>query len=158
MWAKCFSTKSPRRQFRLHQTWWMVLGFKRSSENTYLIAFFRLVVSIRIWKMDVAACFFHHFFNIIPSFANDMRMLSVRYVHLQGDSIALESKSGYFLFHSPGREYISSLWSCWHSGLGFQSKPIFSGEISSGPFHITFPELEKVRVFLKLKMEIFYTN
>lgn len=58
--------------------------------NTYLVAFLSLIVPIWIWKMDMASCFLHHFFNVIATFTYHMRMFCMWNIHLQGYPIALE--------------------------------------------------------------------
>lgn len=63
---------------------------KSSCKKTkHLVAFFCLVIPVGIWKVDVASCFFHHFFNIVATFADYMGMFCMWNIHLQGDSITL---------------------------------------------------------------------
>lgn len=73
--------------------------------HTYLVAFFRLIIPIWIWKMDMASCFLHHLFNIITTFTYHMRMFCMRNIHLQGYPVALEIKHPWLDLLSAEPEY-----------------------------------------------------
>ena len=54
---------------------------KRTTSDRNLVALLVWIASIRIRKMDVTASFVHYAANCIPSFADDVRVISVRYIH-----------------------------------------------------------------------------
>lgn len=56
---------------------------------SHLVAFLRLVVPVGIGKVDVAARLLHHLFDVVAAFADDVRVLCVRDVHLQRNAVAL---------------------------------------------------------------------
>lgn len=66
-------------------------------KTKHLVAFFRLVIPVGVWEVDVASCFFHHLFNVVATFADYMRMFCMRNIHLQGDPIALCGNDVLFL-------------------------------------------------------------
>lgn len=83
----------------MHTEHWSSNSFCKSSreKTKHLVAFFCLVIPVGIWKVDVASCFFHHLFDIVATFADDMRMFGMWNIHLQGDPIALRGNNVLFL-------------------------------------------------------------
>lgn len=66
----------------------------------YLVAFLSLIIPVGVRKMDVATSFFHHFLDVVSSFTNDMRVLCVRHVHLQCDTVTLVENNFLTINHS----------------------------------------------------------
>ena len=56
----------------------------------HLIAFFQRVSPVRVWKVNVAACFLHNSLDIVTTFSYYVRMVSMRNVHFQGHPVALK--------------------------------------------------------------------
>lgn len=53
------------------------MRFHMSVIRSDLVAFLRLVVTVGVREMDVAARILHHLLDIVASFANDVRVLGV---------------------------------------------------------------------------------
>lgn len=70
---------------------WPQKSKRNNSSN--LVAFLCLVVPVRVWKMDVAPRLLHHPLDVVATFANDVRVLCVRDVHLQSHPVTLMGRN-----------------------------------------------------------------
>ena len=55
----------------------------------HLVALLCLVVAVGVGEVDVAARLLHHSLDVVATFADDVRVLCVRDVHLQSHSVTL---------------------------------------------------------------------
>ena len=62
--------------------------------EAHLVALLRLVVAVGVGEVDVAARLLHHLLDVVPSLPDDVGVLRVGYVHLQGDPVALCAVGG----------------------------------------------------------------
>lgn len=58
------------------ESYWMCMG-SHSVMRSDLVAFLCLVVAVGVGEMDVTARILHHLLDVVASFADDVRVLSV---------------------------------------------------------------------------------
>ena len=100
----------------------------------YLIAFLERVSPVRVWKMNVAACFLHNSLDIVTTFSYYVWMVSVRNVHFQGHPVALKEKrqfinNGTFPLCTHNEEKFRSLCHIRHQTNFFLMSPILTGRV-----------------------------
>jgi hypothetical protein len=61
------------------------------NDPTHLVALLLdVAAAIGVREVDMAACLGHDSLDVVASLADDVRVLSVRHVHLQGHPVALQ--------------------------------------------------------------------
>lgn len=63
--------------------------FIKIPHKSDLVALLRLVVAVGVGEVDMTARVLHHLLDVVAPFADDVRVLGVRHVHLQGHAVAL---------------------------------------------------------------------